>query len=312
MRANYNKENLIEIVKNSYSISDVARGLGLKPMGSNFNTIRKYIDLYELDTNHFTGQSWNKGICYSEKTAKVPLNEILKDNTNFKADVLKKRLVAEGIKDYRCEKCGCNDTWQGEPITLELHHINGNHYDNRLENLQILCPNCHSQTNKYKNRGVKKNIPENFKKQYIKVCPTCGKEFKANKESNVFCSRECYNTYLSKHKNNNDNINKENLISAMELYNNMTHLGKHFNVSKTTIKRKLEEYDLLNEFKSKFDFRAKSVLQYDIHGNFIKEWSSVADAEETLKIYSIGKCANFKRKSAGGFVWRYKNNGEEN
>ena len=166
MRANYNKENLIEVVKNSYSISDVARSLGLKPMGSNFNTIRKYIDLYELDTNHFTGQSWNKGINYLEKTARVPLNEILKDNTNFKADVLKKRLVAEGIKEYRCEKCGCDGTWQGEPITLELHHINGNHYDNRLENLQILCPICHSQTNKYKNRGVKKNIPEKFKKQY--------------------------------------------------------------------------------------------------------------------------------------------------
>ena len=137
MKANYSKENLIKIVKNSYSISDVARNLGLIPMGSNFITIRKYIDLYELDTNHFTGQSWNKGIHYFEKTARVPLNEILKDNTNFKTDVLKKRLVAEGIKEYRCEKCGCDGTWQGEPITLELHHINGNHYDNRLENLQI-------------------------------------------------------------------------------------------------------------------------------------------------------------------------------
>jgi hypothetical protein len=101
-------------------------------------------------------------------------------------------------------------------------------------------------------------------------------------------------------------------MSAMELYNNMTHLGKHFNVSKTTIKRKLEEYGLLNEFKTKFNFRAKSVLQYDIHGNFIKEWSSVVEAKETLKISSIEKCANFKRKSAGGYVWRYKNNGEEN
>ena len=87
MKANYSKENLIKIVKNSYSISDVARNLGLIPMGSNFITIRKYIDLYELDTNHFTGQSWNKGIHYFEKTARVPLNEILKDNTNFKTDV---------------------------------------------------------------------------------------------------------------------------------------------------------------------------------------------------------------------------------
>ena len=98
----------------------------------------------------------------------------------------------------------------------------------------------------------------------------------------------------------------------MELYNNITHLGKYFNVSRTIIRKKLEEYNLLEDFKTKFDFRVKPVLQYDIHGNFIKEWSSVIDAKKTLKIYSIEKCANFKRKSAGGFIWRYKNNGEEN
>ena len=69
---------------------------------------------------------------------------------------------------------------------------------------------------------------------------------------------------------------------------------------------------LFFEFKSKYDFKAKPILQYDIHGKFIKEWPSINDAEETLKIFSIGKCANLQRKSAGGYVWRYKNNGEEN
>ena len=163
-----------------------------------------------------------------------------------------------------------------------------------------------------KNKGTTVLLTEDMVDEFVeKVCPTCGKKFKANKESNVFCSRDCYNINLTK-QNTNYNISKDDLIKTMDLYNNITQLGKHFNVSRTTIRKKLEEYGLLNEFKTKFDFRAKSVLQYDIHGNFIKEWPSVTDAEETLKIHSIEKCANFKRKSAGGFVWRYKNNGEEN
>lgn len=312
MKANYNKENLIEIVKNSYSISDVARILGLKPMGSNFNTIRKYIDLYNIDISHFTGQTWNKGINYLEKTAIVPLSKILQENTNFQSDQLKKRLISEGIKEYKCEKCGITE-WCNEPITLELHHINGNRYDNRLENLQILCPNCHSQSHNWKGKNRKKyiNKPSNFKQEYNKICPTCGKEFKSDRKNRVFCSRECYNQNLNKNTKKHE-ISKEELISTMKLYNNITQLGKHFNISKTTMRKKLEEYNLLEEFKSKYNFKAKPILQYDIYGNFIKEWPSTNDAEETLKIFSIGKCANLQRKSAGGYVWRYKNNGEEN
>ena len=312
MRANYNKENLIEIVKNSYSISDVARSLGLKPMGSNFNTIRKYIDLYNIDISHFTGQTWNKGINYLEKTARVPLSEILKENTNFQSDQLKKRLIAEGIKEYKCEKCGITE-WCNEPITLELHHINGNHYDNRLENLQILCPNCHSQSHNWKGKNQKKYIdkPSNFKQEYNKVCPICGKEFKADRNNRVYCSSECYNNELEKNKKTK-NFNESELKYAMTLYNDIESLSKHFNLSRTTIRKRLNEFGLLEEFKSKYNFKAKPILQYDIHGNFIKEWPSINDAEETLKIFSIGKCANLQRKSAGGYVWRYKNNGEEN
>ena len=58
------------------------------------------------------------------------------------------------MKEKKCECCG-NTEWLGKPIPLELHHINGINSDNRIENLEILCPNCHSFTENY--RGLNKS-----------------------------------------------------------------------------------------------------------------------------------------------------------
>jgi hypothetical protein len=66
---------------------------------------------------------------------------------------LKRRLLAAGLKEPRCERCGIED-WLGEPLALPLHHINGDNRDDRLENLMLLCPNCHSQTENFAERNV--------------------------------------------------------------------------------------------------------------------------------------------------------------
>ena len=147
MKADYSKENLEQIVKDSYSVCEVARKLGLKDKGSTLKTIKKYISIYGIDTSHFTGQNWRKG---KTQTYLNKLENILKPNINYGSNRLLKRLVEEGIKPYECEKCH-NSTWMGESLTLELHHIDGDHYNNSLENLQILCPNCHAMTDSHVN-----------------------------------------------------------------------------------------------------------------------------------------------------------------
>jgi hypothetical protein len=68
---------------------------------------------------------------------------------------LKRRLIADGLKDPACEECGISE-WRGRPLPLELHHVNGDGTDNRVENLNLLCPNCHSQTG---NWGGKAKLP---------------------------------------------------------------------------------------------------------------------------------------------------------
>jgi Bacterial regulatory proteins, luxR family len=67
---------------------------------------------------------------------------------------LKQRLLAEGLKENRCERCGI-ESWLGEPLSMALHHVNGDGLDNRLENLVVLCPNCHAQTPNFSGRNRK-------------------------------------------------------------------------------------------------------------------------------------------------------------
>lgn len=148
----YDKEKLEEAVRNSLSITGVLRYLGIIPAGGNYRTIHRYIKEWDIDTTHFTGQLWNKGghvVCSPAKS----LNEILVDGSEYKSYRLAKRLLKEGIKEHRCELCG-NDEWMGRPIPLELHHINGIHTDNRLDNLQLLCPNCHALTDNYRGKNI--------------------------------------------------------------------------------------------------------------------------------------------------------------
>ena len=88
---------------------------------------------------------------------KKPLTEILAEKSKYtNTHCLKRRLVKEGILDYICSNCGIS-SWQGKPISLHLDHINGINNDHRLENLRILCPNCHSQTPTYAGKKLKRN-----------------------------------------------------------------------------------------------------------------------------------------------------------
>jgi len=81
-----------------------------------------------------------------------PIQDLLAMGRRRNRHHVKQRLFAAGLKDERCESCGITE-WRGAPISLELHHLNGKGLDNRIENLRVLCPNCHSQTDTWGGRN---------------------------------------------------------------------------------------------------------------------------------------------------------------
>jgi Zn finger protein HypA/HybF involved in hydrogenase expression len=147
----WQKEELINAVKNSTSRRQVLRKLRLKEAGGNYTQIKKYITELKLDTRHFTGQGWNKGLSVPRSPV-LRLDQILVQKSTFQSHKLKNRLFKEGIKPKRCEECGWAKISPDDRLPLELEHVNGDSSDNRLENLKILCPNCHSLTLTYRKR----------------------------------------------------------------------------------------------------------------------------------------------------------------
>lgn len=135
----YTKENLEPIVNESSSWADVCRKVGIQPATGAQTHLARRANSLGIDCSHFKGKAWNKG---RELKKKHSLEEYYA-GTFITSHKLKLRLIKEGVKEAKCEICGLTE-WQGQPIVLELDHKNSQHEDNRLDNLQIVCPNCHA------------------------------------------------------------------------------------------------------------------------------------------------------------------------
>ena len=148
--------DLTKAVRNSSSIRSVIIKLGLIPAGGNYKHVARLVKNLELDTSHFTGRAWRRGQTYPGGF-RLSLEDILVKNSLFQSYKLKKRLFYRGLKSPKCEECGWAQRASDGRIPVELDHINGDPMDNRLENLRILCPNCHSL--KPTHRGKNKRMP---------------------------------------------------------------------------------------------------------------------------------------------------------
>lgn len=175
---NISKEEFEKIIKNNICMADVCRTLNLRKEGGNYRTIKRRINIENIDTSHFL----SKNKIFSIKNANVISKEELLSRLNENSDIetvwLKNKLIKLNLIENTCKECNIKDFWNNKPIKLQLDHIDGNHFNNKLNNLRLLCPNCHSQTETYcgKSKKTKKYKCIECHSEtsgYTNVCKAC-------------------------------------------------------------------------------------------------------------------------------------------
>jgi hypothetical protein len=166
----WSEEQFRQAVAESVSIAQVIRALGLAPSGGSYGTVAHWVATWDLDISHFTGQAWvgtrPGGPLPGQK---YTLETIFCENSGYPTSHLLAVLLREGLRERVCERCGLAD-WQDQPIPLEVDHANGVRNDHRLENLRVLCPNCHALTPTW--RGRKNRKPRSPKPPKLRIIRT--------------------------------------------------------------------------------------------------------------------------------------------
>ena len=149
------ENEFIELVKNSKTLKNVLGVFGLKNKGGNNRTAWERIKHLNLNTDHFLNR-----IESSHESRKITLDVFKKnyliENSLKDRSTVKKYLIKFNLLEWRCNSCGNNGIWNGKTLSLQLEHKNGVSNDNRLKNLCFLCPNCHSQTDTFAGKKLKR------------------------------------------------------------------------------------------------------------------------------------------------------------
>ncbi len=206
----YTKKELQCIVNKSNSYSDVCRFIGITITGYQYKQLKKVLKKFNINIDHFDKSKYHQFI-------EIPLRNILVEHSVYCRKNLKKRLINNNLLENKCNNCGLSNEWNNKPLILQLDHINGISDDNRLENLRLLCPNCHSQTDTFSGRKTRNK------------CIVCG-SYISNRSKNNLCHK-CFNHSRKKQQPDIDileeQVNRLGVVKTSKIYG----------VTHTTIRR---------------------------------------------------------------------------
>ena len=214
-------------VEESINFTEVLDKIGVPRQGNNSGTLKNILDTNNIDYSHFTGRA------RSYKTSYINVSEYLNSSKKIGTSALKKKLLKENLIEDKCAICGLTE-WQNKPITLQLHHIDGNSNNNNLDNLQLLCPNCHSQTDNYCGNANVKQI------EYY--CKDCSSKITRGAVYCTVCSRK----HARKVKNR---PSKEQLLHDFKELKSFVQIGKKYEVSDNAVRKWMKTYELPSSAK---------------------------------------------------------------
>lgn len=140
------KDEILQWIEENQSKAFICKQLSCKQ-----ETLNSYLAKMGID---YKGNKSGKGL--SKLSGKyMSLVDYLANSEDIQSNKVRLKLLKEGYKEYKCENCGLSE-WLGELIPLELHHIDGDHHNNKIENYMLLCPNCHALTDSYRGKNSKK------------------------------------------------------------------------------------------------------------------------------------------------------------
>lgn len=260
------KNQLIEDIKKELNISQFLKNNGLSPSSGNFRTFKKWVILHQIDFDNLPFKKFDSNSLLQKEPisrTKLTLSEIFCISVENGKKEIKKIILKENLLPYICARCGNQGVWNGKPLNLQLEHKNGNNIDNRLENLEFLCPNCHTQTDTYGSKNTQQKIFNSRIKDLIEMKNIYEMDIEILAKK---WKRTIYNTksWINKYS---DKIQSH----AVNLFISKGHPLRSVNLIKPILleveksNKTIEEIkDIANKFNTTYQYVRKIVKKYNL------------------------------------------------